>query len=74
MTPAAQASLQAANAKKFAPREQSVSDPFAVTDQTGKPAADSGWSRVIAKQNAGDGAVASGGPFEPHPSSFGSHL
>jgi hypothetical protein len=62
--------LAAKVAEMWAPRAEGAADPLAAADQTGKPVADSGWSKVIAKQNAGDGAVASGGPFDPHPSSF----
>lgn len=55
---------------KWAPRPEAAADPLAAADQTGRPASDGGWSKAVAAIPDTGGAVASGGPFEPHPSIF----
>jgi len=62
--------LAARVAEKWAPRPEAAADPLGAADQTGKPDTAQAWSKMIGSQHAGDGAVASGGPFEPHPSAF----
>jgi signal peptide peptidase SppA len=69
-TPAERAELAAHAAARTVPQPAREADPLAVIGQTGRAPTEDGWSTVLKSTPDAAGAVASGGPFPAHSSSF----